>query len=139
MVFRLVRCRLRPLRRRLERRVRRLGVVHMGAHALGAAAYAARAAELADDARQNEIRWQLDHAPEAVRSALRSLPAAAQSPGQASQEHRHSIKRSKPWATQSTHGLRGDSRSGGLSERSRRGWSIHLYKPDLPPVLFLPR
>ena len=39
-------------------------VVHMGAHALGAAAYAARAAELAapdrPDAPSEEIHWQID-------------------------------------------------------------------------------
>ena len=53
-------------------------VVHMGAHALGAAAYAVRAAELAAPdragARSEEIRWQMDHMSEAVRSALRLLP-----------------------------------------------------------------
>ena len=53
-------------------------VVHMGAHALGAAAYAVQAAELprADraGAQCEEIRWQIDHMPEAVRSALRLLP-----------------------------------------------------------------
>ena len=53
-------------------------VVHMGAHALGAAAYAARAAELAAadraDASSDEIHWQIDHMSEAVRSALRLLP-----------------------------------------------------------------
>ena len=59
------------------------GVVHMGAHALGAAAYAARAAELAApeqaaDARRDEIRWQLAHASQAVMSALRSLPAVGE-------------------------------------------------------------
>jgi len=53
-------------------------VVHMGAHALGAAAYAGRAAELAAadraDALSDEIRWQIDRMSEAVRSALRLLP-----------------------------------------------------------------
>jgi hypothetical protein len=50
----------------------------MGAHALGAAAYAAKAAGLAApdraDAVSEEIRWQLDHMPPAVRMALRLLP-----------------------------------------------------------------
>lgn len=54
------------------------GVAHMGAHALGAAAYAAKAVGLASpevtDAVGNEIRWQLEHASEEVRAALRSLP-----------------------------------------------------------------
>ena len=51
---------------------------HMGAHALGAAAYAAKAAGLAapdrGDAVSEEIRWQLDHLPAAVRTALLRLP-----------------------------------------------------------------
>lgn len=55
------------------------GVAHMGAHALGAAAYAAKAAELATpgsaDARENEVRWQLEHMTPDVRAALRELPA----------------------------------------------------------------
>jgi hypothetical protein len=50
----------------------------MGAHALGAAAYAAKAAGLAApdraDAVSEELRWQLDHMPAAVRAALRLLP-----------------------------------------------------------------
>jgi threonine aldolase len=54
-------------------------VAHMGAHALGAAAYAAKAAGLAapereDAAAADEIRWQLRHATPAVRHALRKLP-----------------------------------------------------------------
>ena len=53
-------------------------VCHMGAHALGAAAYAAKAAGLAvpdrADAITEEVRWQLDHASAAVRAALRLLP-----------------------------------------------------------------
>ncbi len=53
-------------------------VCHMGAHALGAAAYAARAAELArpeqPHAVDDEIRWQLDHMSTDVRDALRALP-----------------------------------------------------------------
>jgi hypothetical protein len=51
---------------------------HMGAHALGAAAYAAKAAGLAAPDRTNaiseEVRWQLDHTSAAVKAALRLLP-----------------------------------------------------------------
>ena len=58
------------------------GVVHMGAHALGAAAYAARAAELAapdrSDALSAEIRWQVEHLSHAARSALQLLPLAGE-------------------------------------------------------------
>ena len=54
------------------------GVAHMGAHALGAAAYAARAAGLAEPrlpgAADRERDRQLDHATAAVRAALRQLP-----------------------------------------------------------------
>ncbi|MHC5796981.1 putative immunity protein [Lacisediminihabitans sp. FW035] len=54
------------------------GVAHMGAHALGAAAYAAKAAGLADpdhlSAVSDEISWQLQHMNEPVRVALRRLP-----------------------------------------------------------------
>lgn len=50
----------------------------MGAHALGAAAYAVRAASLAAPGRpqvvEDEIRWQLTHMTADVRAALRSLP-----------------------------------------------------------------
>ena len=50
----------------------------MGAHALGAAAYAAKARGLAapdrPDAISEEVRWQLAHTPDAVRAALRQLP-----------------------------------------------------------------
>lgn len=53
------------------------GVAHMG-HALGAAAYAAKAASLAagdpESARQDEVRWQLDHKTLEVRTALAQLP-----------------------------------------------------------------
>jgi hypothetical protein len=53
-------------------------IPHMGAHALGAAAYAAKAAGLAapdrPDAVSEEIRWQLAHMSAAVRAALRRLP-----------------------------------------------------------------
>ena len=53
-------------------------IPHMGAHALGAAAYAAKAAALAapdqPGAVHQEIRWQLDHMSPATRRALRQLP-----------------------------------------------------------------
>ena len=53
-------------------------VPHMGAHALGAAAYTAKAAALAvpdrPDALSDEVRWQLRHMSPAVRAALRKLP-----------------------------------------------------------------
>jgi hypothetical protein len=53
-------------------------VAHMGAHALGAAAYAAKAAGLAapdrPDAVSEELQWQLAHTSSAVRAALRQLP-----------------------------------------------------------------
>lgn len=55
-----------------------LAVCHMGAHALGAAAYAVKAVGLANpdrpEAIENEIRWQLDHMSPQVRIALRALP-----------------------------------------------------------------
>jgi Imm-5 like putative immunity protein len=57
-------------------------IAHMGAHALGAAAYAAKAAGLAavdqSHAVAEEIRWQLGHMSGAVRSALRLLPPVSQ-------------------------------------------------------------
>jgi hypothetical protein len=53
-------------------------VCHMGAHALGAAAYAVKAASLATPDRpetaENEIRWQLARMTADVRAALQSLP-----------------------------------------------------------------
>jgi len=53
-------------------------VPHMGAHALGAAAYAAKAAGLAVPDRPEtvaeEIGWQLGRMSEAARAALRQLP-----------------------------------------------------------------
>jgi hypothetical protein len=53
-------------------------VPHMGAHALGAAAYAAKAVGLADpddpSAVQDEVAWQLGHMTDAARAALRQLP-----------------------------------------------------------------
>lgn len=55
-----------------------VGVCHMGAHALGAAAYAVRAAGLAEPGRpeavEEEIRWQIDHMSAEVRAVLRTLP-----------------------------------------------------------------
>jgi hypothetical protein len=54
------------------------GVAHMGAHALGAAAYAAKAAGLAtsdaSEALGAEIAWQLAHLSPEARAALRALP-----------------------------------------------------------------
>ena len=50
----------------------------MGAHALGAAAYAAKAAGLAapdrPEAAREEVVWQLEHMTDRTRSALRQLP-----------------------------------------------------------------
>lgn len=55
-----------------------VAVCHMGAHALGAAAYAAKAAGLAHPeqphAIEDEIRWQLDRMSAEVRTALGALP-----------------------------------------------------------------
>jgi immunity protein 5 of polymorphic toxin system len=55
-----------------------VAVCHLGAHGLGAAAYAVRAAALADphrpEAEDEEISWQLEHLTADVRAALRSLP-----------------------------------------------------------------
>ena len=52
------------------------GVAHMGAHALGAAAYAAKAAALAgpDGAGPSEISWQLQQVSGPARAALKRLP-----------------------------------------------------------------
>jgi hypothetical protein len=59
-----------------------VAVCHMGAHALGAAAYAVRAAGLGDPDRpgaiEDEIRWQLDHMSAEVRAALQALPPVGQ-------------------------------------------------------------
>lgn len=52
-------------------------IPHMGAHALGAAAHAAKAAGAASDrpdAVNEETRWQLEHMSAPVRAALRTLP-----------------------------------------------------------------
>ncbi len=55
-----------------------VAICHMGAHALGAAAYAAKAAGLAGpdgpEAVKDEIRWQLSHMTAEVRAALRAIP-----------------------------------------------------------------
>jgi hypothetical protein len=58
-------------------------IPHMGAHALGAAACAAKAAGLAsphspEAAVGDEIRWQLGRMSPAVRAALRKLPPAGE-------------------------------------------------------------
>ena len=51
------------------------GVAHMGAHALGAAAYAVRAAGLGDSGSDaDELHWQIGHMSAEVRRALRRLP-----------------------------------------------------------------
>lgn len=59
-------------------------VPHMGAHALGAAAYAVKAAGLADPdqgaAIANEIQWQLAHLTPQARTALQQLPAIGTHP-----------------------------------------------------------
>lgn len=55
-----------------------VAVCHMGAHALGAAAYAVKASGLAHpdrpEAVADEIRWQLNHMSREVRAALRAKP-----------------------------------------------------------------
>lgn len=57
-------------------------VCHMGAHALGAAAYAAKAASLAHpdqpDIVENEIDWQVRQLSAALRKALGTLPLIGQ-------------------------------------------------------------
>ena len=59
-------------------------IPHMGAHALGAAAYAAKAAGLAapegSRAVEEEIRWQLGSMSAAVSAALRQLPPVGENP-----------------------------------------------------------
>ena len=61
-----------------------VAVCHMGAHAIGAAAYAAKAAGLAHpdrpDAVEEEICWQLGHMSAQVRDALCTLPPVGQNP-----------------------------------------------------------
>ena len=55
-----------------------VAVCHMGAHGLGAAAYAVKAVALAKPDRpgavEEEISWQLHHVSSAVRDALSTLP-----------------------------------------------------------------
>jgi len=59
-------------------------VPHMGAHALGAAAFAAKAAGLAAPGRpevvEKEVRWQLRQLWPAAREALRRLPPIGENP-----------------------------------------------------------
>ena len=59
-----------------------VAVCHMGAHALGAAAYAIKAVGLAapdrPEAAEDELRWQLTHMSTEVRTALRALPPVGQ-------------------------------------------------------------
>ncbi|MDA8358996.1 MAG: hypothetical protein M0Z95_22465 [Actinomycetota bacterium] len=61
---------------------RAVAVCHMGAHALGAAAYAIKAVGLAAPDRpetaEDEIRSQLTHMSTEVRTALRALPPVGQ-------------------------------------------------------------
>lgn len=56
----------------------RRAVAHMGAHALGAAAYATATVSLANldrpEAVQDEIRWQLARLDERERSVLQLFP-----------------------------------------------------------------
>jgi len=60
------------------------GVAHMGAHALGVAAYAAKAASLAssdpETARLDEVSWQLGHLSDGALAALRLLPRLGEDP-----------------------------------------------------------
>ncbi|MFZ0970929.1 MAG: putative immunity protein [Solirubrobacteraceae bacterium] len=59
-------------------------IPHMGAHALGAAAYAVKAAGLAapdpPNAVSEEIRWQLGRMSAEARAALRQLPPVGENP-----------------------------------------------------------
>jgi hypothetical protein len=61
-----------------------VAVCHMGAHALGAAAYAVKSVSLAEPNRpkavEEEIRWQLDHMSPTVCAALRALPPVGENP-----------------------------------------------------------
>lgn len=55
------------------------GVAHMGAHALGAAAYAVKAIDAARPAeREAEVAWQVQHLTADVRRALSLLPAVGE-------------------------------------------------------------
>lgn len=59
-------------------------IPHMGAHAMGAAAYAAQAIGLANPdkpkAIEDEIQWQLGHMSAEVHRALQSLPPVGKNP-----------------------------------------------------------
>jgi Imm-5 like putative immunity protein len=59
-------------------------VPHLGAHALGAAAYAVKAARLAAPDQpagvSDELRWQLGRLSPAARAALRKLPPVGENP-----------------------------------------------------------
>ena len=59
-----------------------VAVCHMGAHALGAAGYAAKSAALGDPSRPEavieEIQWQIEQMSAEVRNALRGLPPAGE-------------------------------------------------------------
>lgn len=59
-----------------------VAVCHMGAHALGAAAYAIRAVSLAEpdraDAAAAELDWQVRQMPSGLRAALATLPPIGQ-------------------------------------------------------------
>lgn len=57
-------------------------VAHMGAHALGAAAYAAKATELAAPALggASEIAWQMEKMSQPVKTALQRLPLLGEDP-----------------------------------------------------------
>jgi hypothetical protein len=61
------------------------GVAHMAAHALGAGAYAAKAASLAApedlSAAERIIDWAGDHASPEVRKVLQRLPSRTRAPG----------------------------------------------------------
>ena len=61
-----------------------VAVSHMGAHALGAAAYAVEAIRRANpdrrEAVEEEIRWQSDRMSPEVRLALQSLPPIGENP-----------------------------------------------------------
>jgi hypothetical protein len=59
-----------------------VAICHMGAHALGAAAYAVKAVSLGapdqPELVRDEVRWQLTHMTAEVRSALRALPVVGE-------------------------------------------------------------
>ncbi|ROZ93744.1 putative immunity protein [Gordonia sp. OPL2] len=60
-------------------------VAHMGAHAFGAAAYAVKAVSLANPQRpeaiEEEVSWQVAHARDDARAALRLLPPVGEGSG----------------------------------------------------------